>query len=308
MIDGEWSVTVTTGLGDGTYEVEATLTDGVGNSSSDTTAGELTIGDSTTTSRYGTANSDAALIIISGDLENPLIESYEVTTTTGRRKKDRVTTGIFTPITIDKTAPLDVLVFQGGSSDNTITANGFIDNLDTAVDETRSAFTEVVVIDGKGGADDITGGASGLSWMIGGGATEDTFDTLTGSTQTIDVFDLRREISPGQWADSYGIGHAVINNYDGFNDFIVLANDDSGYNVINRTVTNEITNRGGKVIRTETSTYLEVFNKDSQELIAKIYGSSLDDQSSVDSLQIIYGQGSQDPYSVINPDTSSTII
>ena len=100
----------------------------------------------------------------------------------------------------------------------------------------------------------------------------------------------------------------MINNYDGFNDFIVLANDDSGYNVINRTVTNEITNRGGKVIRTETSTYLEVFNKDSQELIAKIYGSSLDGQSSVDSLQIIYGQGSQDPFSVINPDTSSTII
>jgi hypothetical protein len=247
----------------------------------------------------GTATSDATPIIISGDLTAPSVESYA--TTTSGRGKNKTTVGAFTEITIDQSGPLDALVVNGGESNNFITGNGLADNISTAINETRSAFTGVLVIDGKGGADTITGGASGTNWLIGGGVSSvGTVDTLTGVALTTDIFDLRRNVADA-WQDAYSVGNAVINGYD-LGDYIVLAKDPNQYQVVNQTQTIERLNKRGKVIGVDTVTYFEI--KDiAGDLIATVNGTSFTPSSSTADLKIVYGQNSQDPFEVVLPST-----
>ena len=256
----------------------------------------------------GTATSDAALTIISGDLNDPLVESYEITTT-GKGKKNRVTTGTFTPIDIDQAPPLDALVFNGGDSDNTITANSFVDNESTEIDETRSAFTGVLVIDGKGGADTIIGGASGTNWLIGGGTSDGSVDTLTGVSLATDIFDLRKQddVSGEIWGDAYSVGgHAEIRNYNS-GDFIVLSGLAENYEVINSTsVTETAKGKSGKT-KSESTTIFEI-TKDG-DLVAQIYGSDFDANSQSSDLNLIYGQSTGSLFDlVLNEATGQTIL
>ena len=137
------------------------------------------------------------------------MESVE-SITTGKGEKNRVTTTTFTEVTIDQEAALDALVVTGGEGSNNISAQGSVDDPNTdTIDESRSAFTGVLVIDGKGGADTIIGGASETTWLIGGG----TADTLTGVSLTTDIFDLRKQddATGENWSDAYSAGgHAEI--------------------------------------------------------------------------------------------------
>lgn len=261
--------------------------------------------DSTPASVVGTATSDASPIVISGNLTAPLVESYA--TTTSGRGKNKTTVGAFTEVTIDQSGPLDALVVNGGESNNTITGNGFADNTSTEINEERSAFSGVLVIDGKGGADTITSGTSGTNWLIGGGVTtEGTVDSLTGVALSKDIFDLRRNTGD-TWEDAYSLGNAVINSYD-LGDYIVLAKDQSQYQVSNQTQTIERLNKRGKVIGVDTVTYFEI--KDiGGDLIAAVNGSGFTSSSSAADLKIVYGQNSQDPFEVVLPSaTPGTII
>lgn len=113
-----------------------------------------------------------------------------------------------------KSGPLDALLVNEGESNNTITTNGFAVNISTSINGTRSAFTGVLVIDGKGGDDTISGGASGARWLIGGGVTTSgTVDTLTGVDSATDIFDLRSNAGD-VWEKAYAAGNAVVKGYD----------------------------------------------------------------------------------------------
>ena len=261
-----------------------------------------TITDSTPAVTIGTVISNATPIIVSGDLTNPKAETY--TTTPSGKGRNATTVYNWTEILIDNaTRPLDALVVNGGDSNNTITGAGFKDDPATTAIETRSAFSGVLVLDGKSGADTITGG-TGTNWLIGGGVSASgTIDALTGTSLTKDVFDLRREIPTGVWSDAYAVGHAVINNFTG-EDFIVLAGQRVDY-TFNPKIT-QVLNKRGKVISESVS--FEILSKSTNDLVATVAGSGFTSTTDLSSY-VVFGQTTQGPFDVVLPgSTGGTII
>lgn len=269
-----------------------TFDDGVVNLAGDT----LTIGNAT---------SDASRVVISGDLTNPLVEAV-IPTTIGKGK-NKITVSTLSEVPIDQAGPLDALTVTGGDGNNTITGQGFADDPNTgSVNESRSAFSGVLVIDGKGGADSITGGKSGPNWLIGGGVSADgTVDTLTGASLATDVFDLRKEVA-GSYQDAYLIGHAVINNFE-LGDNIVLSGSQSDYNVVKRSEPVTTTNKRGKVTEIKTITFFEIKDQ-SGDLLATVNGSGFTDSTTVSNLKIVYGQSTQSPFEVVLPGSNGGTI
>lgn len=256
-------------------------------------------------STIGSATSNASQIVISGDLTSPLVEAVSATTT--GKGKNKITVSTLSEVPIDQAGPLDALTVTGGDGNNTITGQGFADDPNTgSVNESRSAFSGVLVIDGKGGADSITGGTSGPNWLIGGGvSTDGTVDTLTGVSVAADVFDLRKEVA-GAYEDAYSIGHAVINKFE-LGDTIVLSGSQSDYAISKQSNTVEIKNKRGKVIGTQTTTFFEIKDQ-SGDLLATVNGSEFTGSTTVGNLKIVYGQATQSPFEVILPGSNGGTI
>ncbi|WP_411868981.1 lectin-like protein [Vulcanococcus limneticus] len=242
-------------------------------------------------------------IVISGSLNDPKVETY---TTTRGKGKNATTTYNWTNINLDNpTRPLDALVVNGGDANNVITAAGFKDDPASTTIEIRAAFSGLVVIDGKSGADTITGGI-GTNWLIGGGVSATgTVDTLTGTLSAKDIFDLRSETSSGAWSDAYAVGHAVINNF-AVEDFIVLAGQKSDY-VFNSKVVQTL-NKRGKV--TGETVSFEILKKSSNDLIATIATASGGGFTSLTDLSTytVFGQSAQDPFEVVLPGSAGGTI
>jgi hypothetical protein len=68
--------------------------------------------------------------------------------------------------------------------------------------------------------------------------------------------------------------------------------------VDNVTDTITITNKRGKVIGVDTFTKFEIRDAATRNLIATVNGSTFTESSSASDLKIIYGQNTQDPFSV----------
>jgi hypothetical protein len=230
--------------------------------------------------RIGTSSSNDKSVVVSGDLFSPKVESY--TTATSGKGKNSATVYSWTNILVNQNAsPLDALVVSGGDSNNSITAAGFQGDPSTPA---RSAFSGVLVIDGKGGADTITGGI-GTNWLIGGGVSSGV-DILTGTTGTSsvpvkDFFDLRVETLSG-YSDSYSIGNADIRNFNLFEDFIVLSGASTEYRVASVA-------KGTKVSR------FDIYK--GADLLATVAGSGFTTKTDLTS-RIIFGQNTQSPFEV----------
>ena len=246
------------------------------------------------------ASGISAPIIVSGSSALPTVETYA---TSRGKGKNATTTYTWTNISLDNpTRPLDALVVNGGDANNVITAAGFKDDPASTTIETRAAFSGLVVIDGKSGADTITGG-TGTNWLIGGGvSTSGTFDSLTGTSFVKDIFDLRRETTAGAFQDAYSLGHAVVNNF-GAEDFIVMSGQFGDY-IFNPKTTN-ILNKRGKVVG--QSTIFEILNKSNNDLIATVAGSGFTSSTDLSSY-MVFGQTSQDPFEVVLPGTGGGTI
>jgi hypothetical protein len=239
-------------------------------------------------------------IIVSGSSALPAVETY---TTTRGKGKNATTTYSWTNINLDNlTRPLDALVVNGGDANNIITAAGFKDDPASTTIETRAAFSGLVVIDGKSGADTITGG-TGTNWLIGGGVSAaGTLDTLTGTLAAKDIFDLRSESTPGIWSDAYAVGHAVINNF-AVEDFIALAGQKSDY-IFNSKVVQTF-NKKGKLTGEIVS--FEILNKSSNDLIATVSGGGFTSLTDL-STYTVFGQSTQDPFEVVLPGSAGGTI
>lgn len=240
----------------------------------------------------GTATFNLSDILISGisATGTSKVESIDfdrVNINTGKGKPIWEIQKIYT--LLNEFTNVDGITFVGGDSANNISGAG-----DSTLG--RTAFDGQLIIKGELGIDSITGGI-GTNLLQGGGIAAPgadatgLFDTLTGTTGAIDVFDLRTSNNQSDAYAAANSGYSVINNFNVGEDYILMANN--GYSV------NRIETTTGKGKKNKVTTYsFEIRSGD--ELVATIASSDFTSTSIRDNLGLTVSTG--DPSSVLFGD------